>query len=560
MSANQRLRGYVARRIAMAVLAGLVINPMPALAQGGATEMAALAAKPVPIAPKLRFDSYEMALAKEVAWHPGLAAFYGSHGLKPVFTSPADAPRREALFAAVAGVHEHGLSSARYQTDLLKSLPLEGSDHDRARAEAAFAITFAAYAHDVSTGVLTPARVDSGIKREIPRKPLHDILARYVAEDPVAVLASLPPADPRYGQLQAAMLKMRGSLAPEGTPQAPAGVWRAGMSGPQVADLRARLSAVGFPSDPSGEIFDESLAQAVAAYQAGAGLKADGIAGPATASRLNAQAGPQLRAVLVAMERMRWMNGLDLGARHVWVNLPEFNVRIIEEGQEVFLSRTVIGSDTPDRRSPEFTGLMDHMVVNPRWNVPRSITVKEYLPRLQKNPNSVGHLDIVDGRGRVVPRGNIDFGKYTASNFPYRMQQKPSDDNALGLVKFMFPNPWNIYLHDTPSKSLFANSTRAYSHGCIRVGKPFDLAYELLSKQSADPKAMFTRTLNTGRETWVHIEPPLPVHLVYFTAFPDESGQIHYYGDIYGRDARIYAALQKPAVALAGVSSGGQGD
>jgi murein L,D-transpeptidase YcbB/YkuD len=194
--------------------------------------------------------------------------------------------------------------------------------------------------------------------------------------------------------------------------------------------------------------------------------------------------------------------------------------------------------------------MMEHMVVNPTWNVPRSITVKEYLPMLQKNPNSVEHLKITDRRGRVVDRSEVDFTQFTASNFPFAMSQAPSNSNALGLVKFMFPNKWNIYLHDTPSKSLFKKEVRAFSHGCIRLGKPFDLAYTLLARQSDDPQAEFRRYLNTGRETTVPLEQPIPVHLVYFTAWPSARGEIEYRRDVYGRDARVFDALVAAGVAM----------
>jgi murein L,D-transpeptidase YcbB/YkuD len=196
---------------------------------------------------------------------------------------------------------------------------------------------------------------------------------------------------------------------------------------------------------------------------------------------------------------------------------------------------------------------MEYMVVNPSWSVPRSITTKEYLPLLKKNPNAAGHLKIVDSRGRVVDRGSINFGKYTAANFPFAMRQPPSDGNALGLVKFMFPNQWNIYLHDTPSKSLFQREVRAFSHGCVRLGDPFDFAYALLGAQSDDPVGLFQGVLKSGREQAIKLEQHVPVHLVYFTAFPGPKGEMNYRRDIYGRDAAIYQAL-----IAAGVAPGGQ--
>ncbi|MFD2814516.1 L,D-transpeptidase family protein [Paracoccus aerius] len=150
--------------------------------------------------------------------------------------------------------------------------------------------------------------------------------------------------------------------------------------------------------------------------------------------------------------------------------------------------------------------------------------------------------------GRQRPGGRPRPDRLRAlhgSELPYRMRQKPSDDNALGLVKFIFPNPWNIYLHDTPTKHLFQRASRAYSHGCIRIGDPFDLAHALLSRQTPDPQAMFQRALSREDEVWLKLTPAVPVHLVYFTAFPDADGTIRRFEDVYGRDAPLYDAIQK---------------
>jgi len=152
-------------------------------------------------------------------------------------------------------------------------------------------------------------------------------------------------------------------------------------------------------------------------------------------------------------------------------------------------------------------------------------------------------LQVIDGRVRVVPRGAVNFAGYSARSFPFSLRQPPSAGNALGLVKFMFPNENNIYLHDTPSKNLFDHEVRAYSHGCIRVGDPMDLAYVLLAKQSDDPKGTFKAALDTGNETKIDLRQKIPVHLVYFTAFPDAGGEVRYRADVYGRDARLFEAL-----------------
>ena len=172
------------------------------------------------------------------------------------------------------------------------------------------------------------------------------------------------------------------------------------------------------------------------------------------------------------MERERWMNR-PRGARHVWVNLADFHAIIMDDDVPTFVTRSVIGARSSDRQSPEFSDVMEFMVINPSWYVPRSIVTKEYLPMLQRNPNAVSHIEITDSRGRRINRGAVDFSQFDRRTFPFSMRQPPSRGNALGLVKFMFPNRYNIYLHDTPQKSLFSRQTRTFSHGCIRLNDPF---------------------------------------------------------------------------------------
>ena len=249
------------------------------------------------------------------------------------------------------------------------------------------------------------------------------------------------------------------------------------------------------------------------------------------------------------MERERWLNR-PRGNRHIWVNLTDFTARIVDNDRVTFETRSVVGATPRDRQTPEFSDLMEFMVINPSWYVPRSIAVNEYLPMLQRNPGAVSHIEITDSNGRVVNRSAANFAQYTASTFPFSMREPPSAGNALGQVKFMFPNPYNIYLHDTPAQSLFARQVRAFSHGCVRLNDPFDFAYTLLARQTADPEAFFQARLRTGAETRVDLDDPVPVHIVYRTAFTTVTGELNFRPDIYDRDARIWDALAAQGVAV----------
>lgn len=526
------------RGVLALTLAG-VVGWLPVMS--GAREP--LAAVSVAAAPRLDFTPQQMALALAVSDDADLASFYGSNGLRPIFLSPEGEARRLALRDAIGNAPRHGIPVARYQPDRLTAT--EGL-----AAEIAHAHALSRLLRDLTGGVLNPTRVDPEIKRQPVRTAVVPLLARFeAAADPAAVLAGAGPDHPAYLALQQALSGPADLVVPQGLPRIATGVWRPGQRAAAIADLRTRLVAIGFAADaPDATLYDDALARAVADYQRAAGLPDDGVAGPRTIAALNGDGGTgqdaRQRAILVAMERMRWMASEDLDSRHVWVNIPEFSTTIVEDGAEVFRTRSVMGKDTPEMRTPEFSEMMANVVVNPSWNVPRSIAVRDYLPRLQANRHALSHLDVVDGAGRVLARDGIDFGRYSAASFPFRLRQKPSDDNALGVVKFIFPNPWNIYLHDTPSKHLFANRVRAESNGCIRIGDPVDLARALLSRQTDDPAAMFQRARDRERETWLKLTPPVPVHLVYFTAWPGPDGRIRLFDDIYGRDARIWEALQ----------------
>ncbi len=495
--------------------------------------------------------AFVQSLAAAAASSESVAGWYRAAEYDTLWTGPEDAARRAALFEVLETAPDHGLPSARYDVDGLRRAFSEArTEGDRGRLELRMTEVYLTWAHDMTSGMLTPKALDPTIVRDIAVEDDAVLLRRIAGDDPRAVLHDLMPQGQVYLQLMRAHFDLQQVIASGGWgPQVPAGSLIPGNEGAAVVALRDRLVAMGYLGRSVTATYDKTIQAAVATFQREHGLPADGVAGPATMDEINIGPEDRLKSVIVAMERERWLD-IDRSVRHVWVNQPDFMARIFDQGRTVFSTRVVIGKNVPDQRSPEFSDQMEHMVINPSWGVPRSITVKEYLPLLQRNPNAVGHLQVVDGRGRVVSRGAVNFAAYNARNFPFALRQPPSDGNALGKVKFMFPNEYNIYLHDTPSKSLFANDVRAYSHGCIRVADPFDLAHVLLSLQSDDAEAEFDAALKTGDETLVKLAQPLPVHLVYFTAYPEANGRIGYRRDVYGRDAKLWQALSEAGVAL----------
>lgn len=499
--------------------------------------------------------TFSATLAEAAADDTAIANFYQARNFSSLWTGSQDAGRRAALFSALANAGDHGLPANRYDADdLMARFRSVASETQRARLEVDVTRTFLEYARDVQTGFLTPADIDPTMVRDVPVREPASTLAAFAVADPAVFFAALPPAAKEYSELQRARLDMIAAIEAGGWgPKVEASKLELGAMGPAVLALRDRLIALGYLAPTVTATFDGDVSRALQRFQLDNGLTPDGVAGEGTITEVNRDPEDRLRAILVAMERMRWMNGVSLGKRHIWVNLPDFTAKIVDDGKVTFESVTVVGQNRADTRSPEFSDQMEFMVINPTWNVPRSITVKEYLPKLQANPNAVAQLRITDRQGRLVDRAAVDFTQFTAANFPFRMSQAPSDGNALGKVKFMFPNQWNIYLHDTPQKPLFAKEVRAFSHGCIRLGRPFDMAYALLAPQASDPVGLFKSYLETNRESVLNLAQPVPVHLVYFTAWPDARGHIGYRRDVYGRDAAIFAAMKAVGVALPGL-------
>lgn len=513
-------------------------------------------ASPQPVHAQTRVSAFAQAVAEAGAENDEVAAFYRSTGYVPIWTgnSADHKARRSALLAALTGADDHGLP--QFDVDGLKSrLKSVESVRDLGRAEVEMSRLFIRYAASIHSGVLTPARIDSGIVRDVPRKDGAALLAQFVKAEPRAFLKSLAPRAPEYARLMKEKLRLEALLASGGWgDKVSAGSLKPGKQGASVVELRNRLIRMGYLERSASKSYDATIQKAVQRFQRDHGITPDGVAGSATMKEINKSVRTRLSSILVAMERERWTN-IERGSRHVWVNLTDFSAKIVDGGRVTFASRSVIGKDQSGRRSPEFSDVMEYMVINPTWNVPRSIVTKEYLPMLQRNRNAVSHLNLIDSRGRVVNRSSVNFGAYTARSFPFAIKQPPSSRNALGLVKFIFPNKHNIYLHDTPSKSLFDREVRAFSHGCIRLGDPFGFAYAVLAAQSDNPKGDFHRVLKTGRETRVNLESPIPVHIVYRTAVAPAKGKVNYRRDVYGRDAKVWAGLQNAGVVL-GASEG----
>ena len=493
-----------------------------------------------------RVDPFALAMAQATAGDGDAAAFYAARGHAPLWLGAGAGDHRAALIDAFARAADHGLPASRFDPDALRAAFATADDPaSLAALEARTTAALLAYARAVATGILDPARIDPAIVLERPDRDWTRMLEDF-ARDPWETLAALRPQGPGYRSLLKEKRRLEDMAARGGWGDPVPGdrVLRPGDRGADVAALRRRLVAMGRARPSALAVFDADLAAALRRFQEYHGLASDGEAGPATLRALNVALEDRLAQVVLNLERRRWLNR-PREDRHVLVNIAEQRAYVIDDGVATFDTVVVVGAPSDDRRTPEFSDTMTHMVVNPTWYVPRSIAVNEYLPALKRG--GARHLEVFSNRGRVNPRA-VDFGQYTARTFPFSLRQPPGPKNALGKVKFMFPNRHNIYLHDTPSKHLFSEDVRTYSHGCIRVGRPFELAHHLLAPQEADPEAAFARILHAGAERKVDLADPIGVHLVYWSAWVTPDGRVNYRGDPYGRDAAVLAALRAAGV------------
>lgn len=282
--------------------------------------------------------------------------------------------------------------------------------------------------------------------------------------------------------------------------------------------------------------YDEALVSAIKTFQIQHGLNADGIIGKNTIRALNIPLAWKIRQLRINMERLRWLPK-DLGKRYVMVNTTGFRLTAVEQNKHIFNMRIIVGRDY--RSTPSFNGALSHMILNPYWNVPASIATKDLLPKQQKDPSffASGNFKIFSNHSRNETLDPSTINWHTIKKgFPYVLRQDPGAHNALGRIKFMLPNSFDIYLHDTPSKSLFQKDIRTFSSGCIRLEKPLELAAFALGEESVSED--FLETIESGKTKTIHLRKPLPIYLVYSTAWVDEHEKVHFSPDIYGRDLR----------------------
>ncbi|MDO9560881.1 MAG: L,D-transpeptidase family protein [Bradyrhizobium sp.] len=462
----------------------------------------------------------------------GTEAFYRDRDYAPLWTTDGSPnARASGAIAYLRGVAIDGLDPADYP---IPDFSAASEPEARAKADLALTDSVLTFARHARTGRVHYTRVSGAILYELQYPEPAEVLSKLVASDnPAETLNSFNPQQPGYVALKAKLAeeRARSSEQSEAVVRVPAGpVLRPGMEDIRVPILRKRLKVA---DDPDSLRYDETVVDAVKGFQREAGLLPDGLLGSNTLARLNgANASARLDVVdtIVAnMERWRWLPR-DLGAKHVMLNIPDYTLAVYDQGKTVWSTRVVVGK--PGRMStPLLSETIKSITVNPTWNVPPSIIHNEYLPALRQDPGALERIGL-----KVVQNANGTI----------RIYQPPGAGNALGRIRFNFPNKFLVYQHDTPDKHLFAHPKRAYSHGCMRVQDPDKYAEVLLSlTQPTDGYSSDRiRGMYGKGERNIALGHPMPVHLTYQTAYVDAAGDLQLRPDIYGRDAQTLAVLK----------------
>ncbi|HWJ07107.1 MAG TPA: L,D-transpeptidase family protein [Steroidobacteraceae bacterium] len=512
----------------------------------------------------LRYDQQHDARGARIVLDDLVARFYETRQFQPVWQEPA---RVDALVAAVTGVVDDGLDPSDYHLEALRSFrldvrmgtPLTVTDRADLELVATDALMLAAY--HLYLGKVDPHKLSA--QWNFAERPLEvergiaTLAQRLAAGEIGEILEAARPQHVWYRRGRERLAEYRAIAAADGWPAIGEGpTLRPGASDPRVPVLRRRLAithdlslvtdavapaiTAAVPADANQ--YDGALEAAVKAFQARHGLTPDGVVGAGTRQALDVPVAARIDQIRVNLERARWTLH-EIHGDFVLVDVAGFYVSYFRNDEPVWTSKVVVGRD--QRETPVFRSTITYVVFNPTWTIPPGILVKDKLPDLKRNAGALKrmHIRVLDGSGREVDPYSIDWHRYGPNRLPpYQFRQDPGPDNALGLVKIMFPNPYLVYLHDSPAKSLYEQDQRTFSSGCIRVQQPMELARLVLDDPAWDAAAI-DAVVAKGETRTVNLKRPVPVLILYWTAQPRPDGQVIFRSDVYGRDAPLLAAL-----------------
>jgi murein L,D-transpeptidase YcbB/YkuD len=486
--------------------------------------------------------------------------FYQKRGGTPAWIDGRK-PRSQMddLIQVLQRTGREGLDPALYNASILSArradagrgfLSAKGFDEsEAANLDVWLTYLYLQYASDLTNGLANLSHASPNWQIRAKKSSPLERLEQALEQNQVArSLDDLTPRHLQYTGLRDALAKYKDIEQRGGWPMLPPQLrLKPGQQSPAVPLLARRLAVTGdytLPPRAQDTAYGADLQEAVKRFQRRHGLEPDGAISAATVAQMNVPVAQRIRQLTLNLERWRWLPA-DLGERHILVNVPEYRLEVWDHGQVPLTMRVVVGkTDTP---TPIFNDEMTHIVFAPYWNVPSDIARNETVPHALRDPAFLDrtNMEVLDKSGNTVDPASIDMENVSA----YRFRQRPGSSNSLGLVKFMFPNQFNVYLHDTPADSLFARATRSFSHGCVRLEQPEKLAQYVLREQPSWTAERIEAAMHGGQEMTVKLSRALPVYLGYWTARVSADGILQFRNDLYGIDARqsaiLAAALEK---------------
>ena len=473
---------------------------------------------------------------------PDVRGFYRAREGEPLWINSRGLNARgRSAVEALRKSQTEGLDPDRYAVPMIETLADSVGDVDNQRRadrlrdlELLLTSRYLLYLEDLAIGSLEP-------QLSLPDSMWHMQRLESIAsgEDPGDLLAGFLPPTEEYAALREALARYQ-AIADEGgwgtVPESEGAAAVSALRDRLIAEQDPVESALATESAAASSIVDDKLQQALRHFQARHAIEETGELDSATRKALNVPVEDRLQSLRVTMDRWRALPR-DFGDLYVFVNIPAYELRVVENDQHVLDMKVVVGKDV--HPTPVMSDTMEYIVVNPYWNVPESILEAEILPAVREDENYLAkqNMEVVDREGdqpQVIDTESVDFDD---EEFPYHVRQRPGPGNALGRVKFMFPNAQNIYLHDTPAGALFDRTARAFSHGCVRVEKPMELAHLILDKTTEMSAEEFDALVGQDAEKHIRLDRGVPVYLAYLTAAIDDEGSVRFLPDLYDRDA-----------------------
>ena len=453
------------------------------------------------------------------------------------------------LKEVLLNVEDEGLDPKIYRVQFLEKFFSKEtlSLKEKAIADIFLTNSFYLLAVHFSNGVIDPENLEEEWVSPKKNINLDDFIKESIEQQKVkSSLYSLFPQHEKYYKLRAKLKFLRKIKRDGGWIKIDTSInLRFGMTGENIRKLKLRLKQSGDFSGEINEKYDDNLKKSIINFQKRHGLKQDGIVGPNTFKALNRDIEDLIKILEINMERLRWLPK-TFGENYILTNIADLTLQVYENKQKAIEMNVIVGRE--ERSTPVFSAKVSYLVLNPYWNVPKTIAVEDKLPLIKKDINYLKEnnftvVQYINGKFVEQNYKEINWDRLNENNFNYLLRQKPGSNNALGKVKFMFPNKYSVYLHDTPNKELFTQDERDLSSGCIRLEEPFKLLEYILRKNNKWDLKKVNTILETNKETAIILENKLPIHIVYLTAWVDNENRLQIRNDIYGRDARLISAF-----------------